>query len=148
MPPLAQSAADKIPFTLGQLVVFRTLALAGSGAAAALTLSVSQPAISKSLNLLEQVPPVPSVLSLSYAAGNAWSELGPASGIMVSVAVCPCPQYCISWAHAVLPDLKGQQSHFRCCCSKSVTLDIHNLLDHIWCAMARHHVTSHDDNGK
>ena len=55
MPNQALSAADKIPFTLGQLVVFRTMALSGSGAAAALTLSVSQPAISKSLALLEQV---------------------------------------------------------------------------------------------
>jgi hypothetical protein len=55
VPNQALSAADKIPFTLGQLVVFRTMALSGSGAAAALTLSVSQPAISKSLALLEQV---------------------------------------------------------------------------------------------
>lgn len=55
VPNQVHTAADKIPFTLGQLVVFRTVALTGSGAAAAITLSVSQPAISKSLALLEQV---------------------------------------------------------------------------------------------
>ncbi len=53
--PCGLTANDKIPFTLSQLVVFRTVAVTGSGSAAALALSVSQPAISKSLSLLEQV---------------------------------------------------------------------------------------------
>ena len=52
---LTATANDKIPFTLSQLVVFRTVAVTGSGSAAALARSVSQPAISKSLSLLEQV---------------------------------------------------------------------------------------------
>jgi hypothetical protein len=76
--PQSQSApaADRIPFTLGQLVVFRTVALTGSGRAAAVALSVSQPAISKSLALLEQVPALarqacrqcPSLSSWSFSA--------------------------------------------------------------------------------
>ena len=52
---LSATASDKIPFTLSQLIVFRTVALTGNGSAAALALSVSKPAISKSLSVLEQV---------------------------------------------------------------------------------------------
>ncbi|CAK0737405.1 hypothetical protein CVIRNUC_000907 [Coccomyxa viridis] len=51
---LSATASDKIPFTLSQLIVFRTVALTGNGSAAALALSVSKPAISKSLSVLEQ----------------------------------------------------------------------------------------------
>lgn len=56
-PDTMPASADKIPFTLAQLVVFRTVALTGSGVAAAMALSVSQPAVSKSLGVLEQVLP-------------------------------------------------------------------------------------------
>ncbi len=53
----AAGAEERLPFTLSQLVAFCTLARAGSFRAAALALSVSQPAVSKSLALLEQVRP-------------------------------------------------------------------------------------------
>ena len=50
----AAGAEERLPFTLSQLVAFCTLARAGSFRAAALALSVSQPAVSKSIALLEQ----------------------------------------------------------------------------------------------
>ncbi|KAK9916423.1 hypothetical protein WJX75_002429 [Coccomyxa subellipsoidea] len=78
VPNQALSAADKIPFTLGQLVVFRTMALSGSGAAAALTLSVSQPAISKSLALLEQAFGGPLVVRRTGGGPTRLTEAGQA----------------------------------------------------------------------
>ena len=50
----AAGAEERLPFTLSQLVAFCTLARAGSFRAAALALAVSQPAVSKSIALLEQ----------------------------------------------------------------------------------------------
>ncbi|BDA41067.1 probable ruBisCO transcriptional regulator [Coccomyxa sp. Obi] len=78
LPNHAQTAADKIPFTLGQLVVFRTVALTGSGAAAAITLSVSQPAISKSLALLEQAFGGPLVVRRTGGGPTRLTEAGQA----------------------------------------------------------------------
>ena len=47
--------AEKVPFTLAQLVVFRMVARTGTFAAAALALSISAPAVSKTMATLEQV---------------------------------------------------------------------------------------------
>ena len=64
---LSATASDKIPFTLSQLIVFRTVALTGNGSAAALALSVSKPAISKSLSVLEQVCTMQMLVSCATA---------------------------------------------------------------------------------
>ncbi len=46
---------DRLPFTLSQLAALLTVARTGSVTSAALALSISQPAVSKSLSGLEQV---------------------------------------------------------------------------------------------
>ena len=51
----AESSRYRIPFTLMQLAVFQTVARTGSLTGAANSLSISQPAVSKSLSHLEQV---------------------------------------------------------------------------------------------
>ena len=51
----AESGPYRIPFTLMQLAVFQTVARTGSLTGAANSLSISQPAVSKSLSHLEQV---------------------------------------------------------------------------------------------
>lgn len=46
---------DKVSFTLVQLAIFLTVARTGNMKTAALILNITQPAVSKSLNTLEQV---------------------------------------------------------------------------------------------
>lgn len=80
----AAGAEERLPFTLSQLVAFCTLARAGSFRAAALALSVSQPAVSKSIALLEQAGcPVcwlylrcrhACYCLLHYRRGNSWLD--------------------------------------------------------------------------
>ena len=52
-PPLSRSSLCELPFTLAQLAALQAVARTGSGVAAALTLGVSQPAVSKAIAALE-----------------------------------------------------------------------------------------------
>ncbi|KAK9831888.1 hypothetical protein WJX81_005804 [Elliptochloris bilobata] len=89
----AAGAEERLPFTLSQLVAFCTLARAGSFRAAALALAVSQPAVSKSLALLEQALGGALVARGATGAGGspAWlTEAGtallPAADAMLATA--------------------------------------------------------------
>jgi hypothetical protein len=59
---------ERVPFTLAQLAVFRMVAKTGTFAAAALALSVSPPAVSKTMATLEQARALPLfILNLTFA---------------------------------------------------------------------------------
>ena len=53
--PNSISPSDRIPFTLAQLAVFCLVARTGNFKSCALALSISQPAVSKSLSAFERV---------------------------------------------------------------------------------------------
>ncbi|KAK9823685.1 hypothetical protein WJX72_004627 [[Myrmecia] bisecta] len=72
----SSGAGEKVPFSLVQLVVFRTVARTGSLTAAGLALNISQPAISKSLSGLEQVFGGPLVARNARVGPTPLTELG------------------------------------------------------------------------
>lgn len=54
-PPVMVAPGEKVPFTLVQVAVFLAVARTGGPTSAAQALAISQPAVSKSMNGLEQV---------------------------------------------------------------------------------------------
>lgn len=77
--------AEKAPFTLAQLVVFRMVARTGTFAAAALALSISPPAVSKTMATLEQAR-----AARSKARFNTVTVLGCSAEEVPGLHVCSC----------------------------------------------------------